>query len=666
NYLADQKWPNGEPIILRDYQVDAVNAALSNLNGVLEMATGSGKALPNDAVVYTDDGEPVKIGNLFPGDIIQSHNGALTSVIGVYPQGIKDVWEVEFEDGRIVECCEDHLWVVDPNIDNPMAYLNPFTGMILSTKKLEPGMSIPLTSMREGSGDFYIGDDMRDIDDSCPTVMEIYNSIGSADWSYMDVVEGTIKQSAIWSANILPFTALCLYELFGEEAFDGYHMLIPKDSVRHPQVFKKIIWMHGGKIVDAGEHFKVFNLAAANAIRYRYRPMDLYEVITRQDRLYIKDIRKTNRSTKMTCIKVADPTECFITGDSILTHNTIVCATISKIASKIGDVVVMVPNVDLLLQTANTFEHAGMDVGIFYGEVKKPKQVTITTWQSANNFRDLINDKTRCLIVDECHQAKASVIRDIITTEANHVPIRLGCSGSLPKNDAWRQTIKGILGPTVFSIKSWRLVNKGVLAQSTVVPVVMDDKPHFRKYWETVMNQETGVLEKTYFSQLPYANQMRAILSHPDRTRKIVELIETIADTGNTLVLVPYVDTAKELSEILSCQVVHGSVKGRDDIYQEFNSGDKGTLVATYGVASTGIDLPRIQNLVLIEPGKSFEKVVQTIGRGLRKAHDKSDVLIFDIHGNFGLSHRHFNMRKKIYKEIHAPIDEAMTLKYSD
>ena len=44
-----------------------------------------------------------------------------------------------------------------------------------------------------------------------------------------------------------------------------------------------------------------------------------------------------------------------------------------------------------------------------------------------------------------------------------------------------------------------------------------------------------------------------------------------------------------------------------------------------------GINIPRIFNLVLIEPGKSFVRVIQSIGRGIRKAKDKDHIQIWDI-----------------------------------
>jgi superfamily II DNA or RNA helicase len=79
--------------------------------------------------------------------------------------------------------------------------------------------------------------------------------------------------------------------------------------------------------------------------------------------------------------------------------------------------------------------------------------------------------------------------------------------------------------------------------------------------------------------------------------------------------------------------------------------------VATYGVAAVGINIPRIFNLVLIEPGKSFVRVIQSIGRGIRKAEDKDHVQIYDITSSCKFAKRHLTQRKAFYKEANYPFD---------
>jgi superfamily II DNA or RNA helicase len=77
--------------------------------------------------------------------------------------------------------------------------------------------------------------------------------------------------------------------------------------------------------------------------------------------------------------------------------------------------------------------------------------------------------------------------------------------------------------------------------------------------------------------------------------------------------------------------------------------------VATYGVAAVGINIPRIFNMVLLEPGKSFTRVIQSIGRGIRKAEDKDFVQIWDVTSTCKFAKRHLTKRKSFYKEASYP-----------
>jgi len=97
------------------------------------------------------------------------------------------------------------------------------------------------------------------------------------------------------------------------------------------------------------------------------------------------------------------------------------------------------------------------------------------------------------------------------------------------------------------------------------------------------------------------------------------------------------------------------AVTDRKDAYNDINEGTNTVTIATYGVASVGINIPRIFNLVLLEPGKSFVRVIQSIGRGIRKAEDKDFVQVWDITSTCKFAKRHLTSRKKFYKEANYP-----------
>ena len=97
------------------------------------------------------------------------------------------------------------------------------------------------------------------------------------------------------------------------------------------------------------------------------------------------------------------------------------------------------------------------------------------------------------------------------------------------------------------------------------------------------------------------------------------------------------------------------TIYDRKDEYDEVATAKNKVIIATYGVAAVGINIPRIFNLVLIEPGKSFVRVIQSIGRGIRKAEDKDFVQIWDITSTAKFAKRHLTARKKWYREANYP-----------
>jgi superfamily II DNA or RNA helicase len=180
------------------------------------------------------------------------------------------------------------------------------------------------------------------------------------------------------------------------------------------------------------------------------------------------------------------------------------------------------------------------------------------------------------------------------------------------------------------------LQNKGVLANLEINVLQTVDVEVFRGYQE----------EYTW------------LVTDQKRLAWIGNTIKTLSETGNTLVLVNRIDTGKKLIDILPDSVfISGEVKldDRKEEYDEIKTSSNKIIIATYGVAAVGINIPRIFNLVLIEPGKSFVRVIQSIGRGIRKAEDKDFVQIWDITSTCKYAKRHLTERKKFYKDAKYP-----------
>jgi superfamily II DNA or RNA helicase len=326
---------------------------------------------------------------------------------------------------------------------------------------------------------------------------------------------------------------------------------------------------------------------------------------------------------------------------------TLITAALSASAEEYGRTIVIVPNKDLVKQTYADYVNLGLDVGVYFGDKKDlGKTHTICTWQSLNSIkkrfknmesdmsvRDFAEDVV-CVIVDEVHQAKADVLKELLTKDFAHIPLRWGLTGTIPKADHEFVSLQACLGEVTNKLAASELQDMGVLSQCHVNVVQLRETAEYNNY----------------------QSELTFLTTDKRRMEYISGLIENISQSGNTLVLVDRIKAGEILCEnIDGANFVHGDTKDRKATYDEINESDNSITIATYGVAAVGINIPRIFNLVLLEPGKSFVRVIQSIGRGIRKAADKDHVEIWDLTSSAKYSKKHLTERKKFYKEANYP-----------
>ena len=327
---------------------------------------------------------------------------------------------------------------------------------------------------------------------------------------------------------------------------------------------------------------------------------------------------------------------------------TITTATLSQLCEPYGRTMVIVPNKSLVVQTEEDYINLGLDVGVYFGDRKELNRThTICTWQSLNVLDKKSFDEdtlslaeftegVNAIIIDEVHQAKAEVLTKLLTQNFKNCAIRWGLTGTVPKENWEFQGILASIGPVINHVSAHDLQEKGVLSNLHINILQTNDVQVFRSF----------------------ADEYAFLVTDPTRLTWVANKVKELALTGNTLVLINRIDTGKQLIErIPEAVFVSGGMKldDRKEEYDEIKTADGKIIVATYGVAAVGINIPRIFNLVLIEPGKSFVRVIQSIGRGIRKAADKDHVEIWDITSACKYSKRHLTERKKYYKEAKYP-----------
>lgn len=308
---------------------------------------------------------------------------------------------------------------------------------------------------------------------------------------------------------------------------------------------------------------------------------------------------------------------------------------------------IIVPSDDLVTQTAATFRLGGLDVGIYSGSTKDIYHSSVIgTWQALQNNPSLMNE-FQCVIVDEAHGAKAKVVGELINMHGKHIAYRFGFTGTMPKPEIDRVTLKGSIGEVLFTITAAELMQMGYLAQLEIEPVEIEDDvdEEFPDYMS----------EKTFLAK------------SSDRLDFLADLIiAKAAQYGNTLVLVNSIKQGQQLQKLIKDSVfLYGASENdvRAEWYSMFEQRDDLIVIATFGIASTGISIDRIFCEIMIDAGKAFIRCIQSIGRGLRKGHDKERVHLVDVHSKLKWSKKHYRERVKYYKEAQYPVSKLVKYK---
>lgn len=262
-------------------------------------------------------------------------------------------------------------------------------------------------------------------------------------------------------------------------------------------------------------------------------------------------------------------------------------------------------------------------------EIKKEETYNLHVQDNHNYF-------VEGAMVSNCHTLKGDVLKKLMTEYFQNVPIRWGLTGTIPKDPLDAIQLEISVGKCNLRVETKELQDKGFLADAEISVLQLKDDRKF----------------------LDYQTELAEILNDEDRIRYIANFVKEISQVGNTLILIDRIEPGTNLTEHiralgLDVEFIHGGVKNanRKERYKDVQAGDKTVTVATFGVAAVGIDIQRLHNLVLIEPGKAFTRVMQSLGRGLRRGSDKEKIYAYDICTTTKYSNKHKNERLKYYRE---------------
>ena len=353
---------------------------------------------------------------------------------------------------------------------------------------------------------------------------------------------------------------------------------------------------------------------------------------------------------------------CTSSGKSLMIYNIIRCLR----KQEMKHILLIVPNIMLVDQMYDDFKDYGYenvddDVERLGGghEATFDKPVLISTWQSLQNKDSEFFEKYNAVFVDEVHGVKANVMSKLMKWCSNAY-YKIGTTGTLPNDKADLLQIREVVGDVIFELKSKELIDKGVLTKIKIANIIA-------KYPSDFVLKNKG---------RSYPEEVKMVEEYQDRNKVLDMILEHTDKKHNVLVLMNHLKHVQLIKEWFQekyperkVSIITGSVSGeeRSEIRKGIEEEDGTILLATYATMSTGVNMPKLHDVILYANSKSKIKVLQSIGRGLRKHKTKNQIILYDViddltyqtsRGRLVENYliKHWKERMNYYKEQEFPV----------
>lgn len=337
---------------------------------------------------------------------------------------------------------------------------------------------------------------------------------------------------------------------------------------------------------------------------------------------------------------------------------------------------IVVPNVDLVIQTYQKFEEYNELIKnptkftkqMFGGgapKIKKNTDLIIGTFQTLQSLSDDYFKTVKIICIDEAHYTGSKSVQKILKS-CDAAEYRFGLSGTMKASDGSADafTIQAYLGPMINKVSAQFLFDNKHATPVKVTIVYLDyleneirkKLEHLKKYKNNIDGSELLNLEKKIIiSNEKRKNYIVKVLSQTKKNS--LALFHNVKDNFGKNI---YEELKNYIRDDVNLFYIDGSTaKEIREEYRTIASNEKNgnyIIIASFGTMSTGIDISNIENIYLLESFKSEVIVKQTIGRGMRLSNNKKNVQVFDFVDDFRINnfenyiYRHSIERLNIYK----------------
>lgn len=298
--------------------------------------------------------------------------------------------------------------------------------------------------------------------------------------------------------------------------------------------------------------------------------------------------------------------------------------------------IVIVPTTSLVEQLYSNFEDYSEKNGwkadkycqkLYSGFSKDIKsRVLLTTWQSIYKMPEAWFKQFDVVFGDEAHLFKATSLTSVMSKMTN-VRYRIGTTGTIDNSKVNKLVLEGVFGPVHRVISTKELMDTQQVTKLNITCLILKHPEEARKMLRGA----------------DYQDEMKYIVSCDARNKFIRNLATKLP--GNTLILfqmvekhgrVLYDSILEKVGDKRKVYFIYGGTETqeREDIRKFVESEDDAIIIASYGVFSTGVNIPSIKNVIFAYPSKSKIRNLQSIGRGLRLKNGKTVCNLYDISDN--------------------------------
>lgn len=284
------------------------------------------------------------------------------------------------------------------------------------------------------------------------------------------------------------------------------------------------------------------------------------------------------------------------------------------------------------------------------GKVNIGQGVTFATVQTLSNLNlSLYKDMWDVIIVDECHRVcgtptQLTMFAKVLNSlSARH---KYGLSATVHRADGMLQATFSLLGDVVYSVPDEAIADKvmkvGIKPVGTGVKLTTeclntDGTLCYTKLITYLTNNFTrnlGIIDEL----IDQRGKSCLILS--DRLEHLEKLINMLpGDMRKHAVMISGKMTSKK-----------GKAE-REQALEDMRKGDKKYLFATYSLAKEGLDIPRLERLLMVTPQKDYAVITQSIGRIARTYEDKCDPIVYDFVDDIGYLVKSYKKRCSTYRK---------------